>query len=96
MFRNAFNFHMFLIFSSLLFSLIFKDSILSHHTASKTKTSKDIEIVTSTASNKIWRLLRTNSSAVHLHVLILRDTPLGQISGTLQCSTAVSYISAIV
>ena len=60
------------------------------------KTSKDIEIVTSTASNKIWRLLRTNSSAVHLHVLILRDTPLGQISGTLQCSTVVSDIFAIV
>ena len=63
--------------------IIFSDEI----TANKIKTSKDVDVVTSVASNKIWRLLRTNSSAVHLHVLVLRDVPVGQKSGTFQFST---------
>jgi hypothetical protein len=42
---------------------------------------KEEEIIHSIASTKIWRLLRTNSSAVHLHVLVLKDMPAGHPSG---------------
>ena len=46
------------------------------------KGKKDaIEIIHSAVSNKIWRLLRTNSSAVHLHVLVLKDVENGLKSG---------------
>ena len=41
--------------------------------ATSPKNTKDKkEMISATASSKIWRLLRTNTTAVYLHVLVIK------------------------
>ena len=60
------------------------------------KGKKDaVEIIHSAVSNKIWRLLRTNSSAVHLHVLVLKDIENGLLSGIVIYFAMQTYLTVL-
>lgn len=51
-----------------------KKTVTAKDQKGKGKT-KDQTVTTAAASPKIWRLLRTNTSAVYLHVLVIKTDP---------------------